>query len=97
MPIIAYFGRMKSIWDELENYEQVHICTREVFKCNIGSHLENRREVEKVHQFLTGLDDTLYGIVRTNMTLVDPLRTLNRVYTILIQQERVNTITCAEE
>ncbi|KAH0685841.1 hypothetical protein KY284_016394 [Solanum tuberosum] len=44
-----------------------------------------------------GLDDTLYGTVRTNMVDVDPLLTLNRVYSILIQQERVNTITRAKE
>ncbi|KAH0639302.1 hypothetical protein KY285_035888 [Solanum tuberosum] len=97
MAIIAYYGRMKAIWDELANYEQIPMCTSEGCKCNIGSQLEKQREEEKVHQFLMGLDDTLYGTVRTNMLDADPLPTLNRVYAILIQQEKVNTITRAKE
>lgn len=73
------------------------MCTCEGCKCNIGAQLEKRREKEKVHQFLMGLDDTLYGTVRSNMLAADPLSTLNRVYSILIQQERANTITRAKE
>lgn len=97
MTIIAYYGRIKKKWDEQANYEKVPMCTCVGCKCNIGAQLEKRREEEKVHQFLMRLDDMLYGTVRTNMLAADPLPTLNRVYSILIQQERVNTNTHAKE
>lgn len=42
---------------------------------------------KKVHQFLMGLDDTLHGIVRTNMLVVDPLPTVNRLYSFNLAGE----------
>lgn len=71
--------------------------TYEGCKCNIGAQFEKQREEEKVHQFLMGLDDMLYETVRSNLLGADPLHTLNRVYSILIEQERVNTISPAKE
>jgi len=45
---------MKTLWDELANYEQnpKYMCGG--CKCNIGSCLEKRREEEKVHISLWG-------------------------------------------
>ena len=39
-----------------------------------------------------GLDDSSYGIVRSNILASDPLSSLNRVYAMLIQEERVRMI-----
>ncbi|CAK7355749.1 unnamed protein product [Dovyalis caffra] len=36
----------------------------------MASKLERRREEEKVHQFLMGLDDIIYGTVRSNRSQV---------------------------
>ncbi|KAK4707104.1 hypothetical protein R3W88_033353 [Solanum pinnatisectum] len=58
---------MKAIWNELENYEQIPMCTCDGCKWK-----------KKDHQFLMGLDDTLYGTVRSNMLVADRLLTLNR-------------------
>jgi len=61
-------------------------------KCGIGAQLEKRREEKKVHQLLTGLDDASYGTVRSNSLAKDPLSSLNRVYVMLVQEERVKII-----
>ena len=57
-------------------------------KCGIGAQLEKRREEEKVHQLLMGFDDATYGTV-SNILASDPLSSLNRVYAMLVQEERV--------
>jgi hypothetical protein len=59
--------------------------------------LEKRREEERVHQFLMGLDDAIYGTVRSNLLATDPLPNLNRVYSTMIQEERVTTMTRTTE
>ncbi|XP_057418047.1 uncharacterized protein LOC130712224 [Lotus japonicus] len=97
MTMVAYFGKLKTLWDELANYEQIPRCSCGGCKCDIASKLEKRREEERVHQFLMGLDDVSYGTVRSNVLAVDPLPSLNRVYATLVQEERMKTITRSKE
>ncbi|XP_072054469.1 uncharacterized protein [Arachis hypogaea] len=89
----AYYGKLKILWDELANCDQIPKCTCGGCKCSIGSQLEKRREEEKVHQLLMGLDDVSYATVRSSILATDLLPSLNRVYAMLIQEERVKTIT----
>ncbi|KAI5444135.1 hypothetical protein KIW84_012665 [Lathyrus oleraceus] len=44
-----------------------------------------------------GLEDTLYGTVRSNLLAQDPLPTLNKVYATLVQEERLREITRVTE
>ncbi|MCH83154.1 hypothetical protein A2U01_0003969, partial [Trifolium medium] len=97
MTMVAYYGKLKTLWDELANYQQIPICTCGECKCDIGKKLEKQREEEKVHQFLMGLDDALYGSVRSNLLATDPLPNLNRVYSTLVQEERVRSISRGKE
>lgn len=41
-----------------------------------------------------GLDDGMYRTAQSNILATDPLPALNRVYSIMVQEERVRTITC---
>jgi hypothetical protein len=43
MTMVAYYGKLKTLWDELSNYEQTLICTCGGCKCNIAAKLEKRR------------------------------------------------------
>lgn len=97
MSMVAYYGKLKSLWDEVASYQQIPRCTCRGCKCDIVSQLEKRREEEKVHQFLMGLDNSTYGTVRSSLLATDPLPSLNRVYSTLIQEERIKTITQAKE
>ncbi|KAI5402106.1 hypothetical protein KIW84_066538 [Lathyrus oleraceus] len=44
-----------------------------------------------------GLDNTLYGTVRSNLLAQDPLPTLNKVYATPVQEERLREITRVTE
>jgi len=89
----AYYGKLKVFWDELANCDKIPKCTCGGCKCSIGSQLVKRREEGKFHQLLMGLDDASYATVRSSILAIDPLPSLNNVYTILIQEERVKMIT----
>lgn len=96
--IVTYYGKLKKLWEELANYDHIPSCKCGLCKCNLSSALEKKREEEKIHQFLMGLDDTLYGTVRSNLRAQDPLPTLNKIYSTLVQEERLRTVTrMAEE
>ncbi|XP_019052199.1 PREDICTED: uncharacterized protein LOC109114304, partial [Nelumbo nucifera] len=97
LPIVAYNGKLKQIWEELANYEQIPTCVYAGCNCNIAPKLEKRREEERVHQFLMGLDDSVYGTVCSNILGTDPLPNLNKAYAMVIQEERLKTMTPSKE
>ena len=97
MTVATYFGKLKVLWDELANSDKIPSCTCGGCKCGIGAQLEKRREKEKVHQFLMGLDDASYDIVRSNILASDPLPSLNHVYVMLVQEERVRMMAKSTE
>ena len=44
-----------------------------------------------------GLDDASYGTVRSNILASDPLSSLNRIYAMLVQEERVRMMAKSTE
>ncbi|CAA7028514.1 unnamed protein product [Microthlaspi erraticum] len=63
-------------------------------KCNLNSELEKKREEDRIHQFLLGLDDAIYGGVRTSIISTDPLPNLNQVYSKCNVKEEKLKLTC---
>ncbi|XP_074271412.1 uncharacterized protein LOC141595347 [Silene latifolia] len=80
--IIEYYTRLKAIRDELINYSHVPQCTY-----GAATTLINEREEEKVHQFLMGLDTSLYGHIRTNLLIEDDITSLSRAYALVLREE----------
>lgn len=78
---------------KLGNYEQNPVCRCGGCKCNTGAELDKKREEERLHKFLMGLDDLIYGTVRSNILSTEPLPSLNRAYAMIVQEERVCNIT----
>ena len=64
--------------------------------CNISVELDKRRKKELLHQFLMGLDDSIYGTVRSNILSTRPLPNLNWAYAMVVQ-ERVHNIARGKE
>ncbi|KAF9665210.1 hypothetical protein SADUNF_Sadunf16G0098600 [Salix dunnii] len=67
MTIMDYYEKLKQIWDELAVGIVLVI-------------LEKKREEEKVHLFLMGLDEQSYEIMKSNILAQDPMPRLNKVY-----------------
>lgn len=86
--IADYFTKLKTLWDELENYQTVRTCT-----CGGAKDLNKHLEEEKIHQFSIGLDSKMYGTVRSNVLSLEPLPTLNKVYAFVAREERQQNTT----
>ncbi|KAJ1697041.1 hypothetical protein LUZ63_005553 [Rhynchospora breviuscula] len=89
--VVVYYTRLKGMWDELGSYLRVPACTCGCCVCNLTSDFLREKEEEKIHQFLMGLDD-VYGPIRTNILSMDPLPSLNKVYSTVIQEERHKSV-----
>ncbi|XP_020255452.1 uncharacterized protein LOC109832512 [Asparagus officinalis] len=80
--IASYFTGLKALWDELYSYNVVPPCT-----CGSSKELMNIHQREKVMQFLMGLNES-YNAIRSQILLMEPLPTVNRAYSLLLQEER---------
>ncbi|KAH9685447.1 retrovirus-related pol polyprotein from transposon RE1 [Citrus sinensis] len=100
---ISYYDNVKELWDELklrfsirngpQQYVQPPVWSCGNCTCNLSTLWEKQREEERVHQFLMGLDDMIYGTVRSNIIAQDPLPLQSRAYALVVQDERHQTIT----
>lgn len=97
LSIINYYGKLKMLWEELGNYEQHPTCQCGGCTCHLGTAMDKQREEERLHQFLMGLDDSVYGTARSNILSTDPLPSLNRAYAVIVQEERVHNIARGKE
>lgn len=83
---------MKGFRDELENYEPLRGCSCGTYTCGIHKILFDHQQRGYVMQFLMGLND-LFSKVRAQILLLDPLPPLNKVFSLVIQEERQREIT----
>ncbi|XP_014503203.1 uncharacterized protein LOC106763539 [Vigna radiata var. radiata] len=83
-----YFTDLKIIWEELESLRPIPNCTCKIPCSSELSKISLKyREIEHVICFLKGLNDT-YNIVRTQILLMEPLPNINRIFSLIMQQER---------
>ncbi|XP_074300565.1 uncharacterized protein LOC141631842 [Silene latifolia] len=90
--VVEYYTRLKIIWDELAKYSKIKNCN-----CGAAASIAKEKEEEKVHQFLMGLDAKVYGQIRSNLLMEDPIASLNRVYAIVLREERHSSLTQVKE
>ncbi|XP_017420238.1 uncharacterized protein LOC108330251 [Vigna angularis] len=86
--ISQFFTDLKILWEELESLRPIPTCTCDIpCSCELSKISLKYREIEHVICFLKGLNDT-YNTVRTQILLMDPLPNINRVFSLIMQQER---------
>jgi len=82
------FTDLKILWEELEFLRPLPSCTCNVpYNCDLSKISLKYREVEHVICFLKGLNDT-FNTVKTQILLIEPLPNINRVFSLVMQQER---------
>ncbi|XP_031250011.1 uncharacterized protein LOC116107876 [Pistacia vera] len=83
----TYFGHLKTLWDELAIYDPLPDC-----ECGKLKILHNRYDRDYVIQFLMGLSNS-FSNTKDQIMLLDPLPPLNRVFSMIQQQERQHLMT----
>ncbi|XP_074306647.1 uncharacterized protein LOC141641902 [Silene latifolia] len=95
---ISYAEDASVLWAELEAqfsidalivHEPLFACKYGNCACNIGTDAIKRMDNERLHQFLMGLDPSLYSSVRSHQLQLDPLPSLSRAYQVVLQEERL--------
>ena len=91
--VIDYYGRLVVLWDELQSYRVIPVCT-----CGAGAQIAKEREDEKVHQFVMGLDESRFGNVICQIVDADPMPDLAQAYAKAIREEqRLATVKKKEQ
>jgi len=86
--ISEYYTRLKIMWKELEMYHCVLSCSYSPpCSCGLLLKLQKEREDDHVIRFLRGLNDT-YAHVRSQIMLMDPMPTLVKSFSLVLQHER---------
>ncbi|PKI51031.1 hypothetical protein CRG98_028580 [Punica granatum] len=91
MTIPKYYSRLKTLWDELDNYLEIPACT-----CSAARTYAAQREREKIHQFLMGLGSE-YSTVRSNILSHEPAHSLNKVHALILHEEWQNMVVLSHE
>ncbi|XP_004510498.1 uncharacterized protein [Cicer arietinum] len=86
--ITSYYTRLKKLWQELENFRPLPSCTCAIkCSCALIPKIREYRDEDYVIRFLKGLNDQ-YSSVRSQVMLMDPFPNINKVFSLLVQQER---------
>ncbi|XP_010495818.1 PREDICTED: uncharacterized protein LOC104772963 [Camelina sativa] len=88
--VADYFGQLKVMWDDLDDFEPFIDCCCNSPSCPQRLKQQARRDLERIHQFLMGLDASRFGTTRTNILSRlnrDTNMTLDHVYSEVIAEE----------
>ncbi|XP_021722898.1 uncharacterized protein LOC110690389 [Chenopodium quinoa] len=90
MPVSIYYGKLHSLWQELDHHEPLISCSC-CNSCSAGRLHEERRAQARLHDFLMGLYSDYYAPLSSQILSQDPLPSLDRAYQLVSQDERVRT------
>jgi len=85
LTITDFFTNLKATWEELDNF---HPLT----PCNCQARLYHEQDF--IIHFLKGLDDRFH-VVQSQILLMDPLPSVNRVFSMVIQNERQHVVAAS--
>ncbi|XP_060960021.1 uncharacterized protein LOC133030936 [Cannabis sativa] len=81
---------MKSLWDELKEFQPTTTCTCDAMKIFLDYYNQNQ-----VLQFLTGLNES-FSSVRAQILLNEAIPNLSRVFAMIIQEECQRSLGSAD-
>ncbi|KAM6553829.1 hypothetical protein CsatB_014591 [Cannabis sativa] len=84
--VSAYFTKLTAIRDEINQLRPCIPCT-----CSAAAQRLDHQNHDHVLQFLKGLNDS-YHAVRDQILLLDPCPPLNKVFSMVVNQERQRTL-----
>ncbi|XP_075653151.1 uncharacterized protein LOC142623593 [Castanea sativa] len=89
--ITDHFIQLNVLWDEIENYRALYCCTYGSCQCSINEKLTQYQLQDSMTPFLMGLNKS-YSQIQGQILLIDPLISINKVYSLLIQNESQRSI-----
>lgn len=91
-----YFGRLTKIWDGIAESVESKQCQCGRCECDLNTAHEKEKEILKVHDFLSGLDDSVHEVIRSQLCAITPLPDLDSVYQTIVQKETIRMSVASE-
>uniref|UniRef100_A0A2N9IZ24 Retrotransposon Copia-like N-terminal domain-containing protein n=1 Tax=Fagus sylvatica TaxID=28930 RepID=A0A2N9IZ24_FAGSY len=90
--VIDYYTKLQGFWEELLNYRPIPVCTC-VPSCSCGAMRQVFENYQQacLMQFLMGLNES-FTQVRGQILLMDPMPNIDRVFSLIRQEERQRSI-----
>uniref|UniRef100_A0A2N9I0N9 Retrotransposon Copia-like N-terminal domain-containing protein n=1 Tax=Fagus sylvatica TaxID=28930 RepID=A0A2N9I0N9_FAGSY len=86
--VSTYYTNLKGLWDEFLNYRPIPSCSCGAkCVCGLSKTLSDYQHYDYVLSFLMGLNDS-YLQVRSQILLMDPLPSINKVFSMIQQDEK---------
>nr|XP_011463542.1 PREDICTED: uncharacterized protein LOC105351284 [Fragaria vesca subsp. vesca] len=85
--VTSFFTQLKNLWDEKEALCNIPACI-----CQAGEELKTYVETQKIMKFLMGVTDE-FATTRSNIIAMDPMPSLNKVYSICLRHEKQAAVT----
>lgn len=88
--VLDYFTELRGLWEELNSHRTIPSCTcAQQCRCDVMRSAREFRLEDQIIQFLTGLNEKIY-VIKTQVLLLDPLPSINKVYSMVVQEEHNN-------
>lgn len=86
--VSKYFTEMTALWKEFDQFKPMLWCTSpRAYVCAAMCNARNFKKEDQIIQFLDGLNEQYTG-VKSQILLKEPFLTINRVFSIVLQEER---------
>ncbi|XP_073049302.1 uncharacterized protein [Primulina eburnea] len=86
MDISSYYTRMRTLWDELKDFQPISVC-----HCGSIKEWLDYHNQECVMQFLMGLNES-YAQIRAQILMMEPLPVISKTFSLVVQEERQRSI-----
>lgn len=88
LSVTEYFTKLRIIWDVLDNFRPIPMCTCSVkCFCLVNSIISQRKCEDYAMQFLRGLNDQ-YSNGRSHVLLMELIPPISKIFSLVAQQER---------
>ncbi|XP_075633672.1 uncharacterized protein LOC142606162 [Castanea sativa] len=84
-------ARFKLLANKLMNYEPIPLCSCEKCVTHVNEKISNLHHREAIMQLLMGLNDS-FSHIRGQILLMDPIPSVDKVYSLLIQDEKQRSV-----
>ncbi|XP_061369921.1 uncharacterized protein LOC133312697 [Gastrolobium bilobum] len=84
--VSQYYTKLRGAWDELDDARALPDCPYGAH-CPVTQHITKEMADDRVYQFLLGLDNAMFGTIRTQLLNQPNLPSLNKAYSTLVQEE----------
>ncbi|XP_050211820.1 uncharacterized protein LOC126661980 [Mercurialis annua] len=92
LSVTEYFTHLKILWDEFVSLRPMPVCSCAP-KCSCDGYLKMKSYYDNDYtlRFIRGLNET-YSNIKSQMFMLDPLPKINKVFGLVIQQERQSAV-----